>query len=281
MTDERITSHTLSRRSALIALGAASLSAAAVPAYAATPDAPVEKTLYLAGDSTAAQKHQDVRPEAGWGMGLPYYLTPLLAVSNHAVSGRSSKSFVDEGRLAAILAEIKAGDILLIQFGHNDQKAEDPKRYTEPWTTYQDYLRQYVDGARQKGAVPVLATPVERRRFDRAGNAYTSHGDYPAAMRALAAEKGVPLLDLQAHTLALWQQLGPEETKKYFLYTDAGLRDNTHFQTKGAAAIARIAVQELGSTSVIEARHSRRLDEVIPESWFTWPEGTTPPPAPL
>lgn len=272
----------MSRRSALVALGTASLSLAAAPAFAESSDPQADKTLYLAGDSTAAQIHQDSIPYAGWGMGLPYYVTPRLAVSNHAMSGRSSKSFIDEGRLAAILGVIKAGDILLTQFGHNDQKAEDPKRYTEPWTTYKDHLRQYVDGARSKGAVPVLATSAERRRFDRAGNAYSSHGEYPAAMRSLAGELGVPLIDVQASTLALWQQLGPEETKKYFMYREDGTtKDNTHFQPRGAAAIAQMVAQGLSSLNVLEHGYTRRLDEVTPVSWFRWPAGSTPPPAPL
>lgn len=272
---------TFSRRSALIALGTVSLSAVALPAFAESTDPQADKTLYLAGDSTAAQVHQDSIPYAGWGMGLPYYVTPRLAVSNHAMSGRSSKSFIDEGRLASILAVIKAGDILVTQFGHNDQKAEDPKRYTEPWTTYKDHLRQYVDGARSKGAIPVLATSAERRRFDKAGNAYTSHGDYPAAMRSLAEEMGVPLIDVQAQSLALWQQLGPEETKNYFVYTDTGIRDNTHFQPRGAAAIAQIVAQGLSSLNVLEEGYTRRLDEVTPVSWFSWPAGSTPGPAPV
>ena len=145
----------------------------------------------------------------------------------------------------------------------------------------QDHLRLYIDGTRSKGAVPVLATPAERRRFDKAGNAYTSHGDYPAAMRALAAEKGVSLIDVQAQTLALWQQLDPEESKKYFLYTEDGRRDNTHFNTPGAAAIARMVIQGLLDTCVLDPGHVRRLDEVIPSSWFSWPAGTTPGPVPV
>ncbi|MFC7846943.1 rhamnogalacturonan acetylesterase [Arthrobacter sp. NPDC057388] len=270
----------ISRRTALIALGAASLSVAAAPAYAESLAHPVDRTFYIAGDSTSCQKHEDVAPETGWGMGMPFFLNPRVRTDNRALSGRSSKSFIDEGHLEAILADIKSGDILLVQFGHNDQKLEDPKRYTEPWTTYQDHLRLYVDGARSRGAVPVLATPAERRRFERSGNAYSSHGDYPAAMRALAAEKGVPLIDVQAQTLALWQQLGPEETKKYFLYV-GDRRDNTHFNTPGAAAIAKIISRGLLDTSVLEPGHLRRLDEEIDTSWFRWPAGITPPPAPL
>jgi lysophospholipase L1-like esterase len=99
------------------------------------------RTLHIAGDSTAAQKYSDAAPETGWGMALPFFLRKDLEVANHAVNGRSSKSFVDEGRLDAVLAAIRPGDLLLIQFAHNDEKDEDPTRYTEPWTTYQDYRR--------------------------------------------------------------------------------------------------------------------------------------------
>lgn len=227
------------------------------------------RTVFIAGDSTAAQKYSDAAPETGWGMALPFFLRKGLAVSNHAVNGRSSKSFVDEGRLDVILGAIRPGDFLLIQFAHNDEKAADPLRYTEPWTTYQDYLRLYVEGARSRGARPVLATAVERRRFDAQGNAQPSHGDYPAAMRALAEEEQVALLDIQALSLALWQSLGVEETKKYFNWT-ATEQDNTHFNPPGAIEVARLVARELLRTRVLGPRDLRRLDEAIPESWITW-----------
>ncbi|NEB01388.1 rhamnogalacturonan acetylesterase [Streptomyces sp. SID13726] len=228
------------------------------------------RTLYIAGDSTAAQKYSDAAPETGWGMAVPFFLHKDLAVANHAVNGRSSKSFVDEGRLDAILGLIKPGDLLLVQFAHNDEKAEDPTRYTEPWSTYQDYLRLYIDGARAKGARPVLATSVERRRFDASGNAVPTHGEYPAAMRALAREEGVALLDIQALSLALWQKLGVEETKRYFNWT-ATEQDNTHFNPPGAIAVARLVAGELVHRRVLGPRDVRRLDAEIPESWITWP----------
>ncbi|MGX1269192.1 rhamnogalacturonan acetylesterase [Streptomyces phaeoluteigriseus] len=231
------------------------------------------RTLYIAGDSTAAQKFADAAPETGWGMALPFFLHKDRPVANHAVNGRSSKSFVDEGRLDVVLASIRPGDLLLVQFAHNDEKTTDPTRYTEPWTTYQDCLRLYVDGARSRGARPVLLTPVERRRFDAGGNALPSHGDYPAAMRALAAEEGVALLDLQALSLELWQKLGVEETKKYFNWTGTE-QDNTHFNPPGAIALARIVAAELLRRGVLPARDVRRLDTQIPESWITWPPVT-------
>ncbi len=232
------------------------------------------RTLHIAGDSTAAPKYADAAPETGWGMALPFFLRKGLGVANHAVNGRSSKSFVDEGRLDAVLDAIRPGDFLLVQFAHNDEKKEDPARYTEPWTTYQEHLRLYVDGARARGARPVLATPVERRRCDAAGTALPSHGEYPAAMRALAREEGVALLDVQALSLALWQRLGTEGTKAYFNWT-ATEQDNTHFNPPGAIAVARLVARELLRTRVLAHRDVRRLDEEIPGSWIDWPEPAT------
>lgn len=231
------------------------------------------RTLYIAGDSTAAQKYADAAPETGWGMALPFLLHRDRPVANHAVNGRSSKSFVDEGRLDVILGAIQPGDFLLIQFAHNDEKSADPTRYTEPWTTYQDYLRLYIDGARARGARPVLATSVERRKFDADGNAVPTHGDYPAAMRALAEEERVALLDIQALSLALWQKLGVEETKTYFNWT-ATEQDNTHFNPPGAIAVARLVAGELLHRRVLAPQDVRRLDAEIPESWITWPPAT-------
>ncbi|MFD5158961.1 rhamnogalacturonan acetylesterase [Streptomyces hawaiiensis] len=260
----------LSRRQVAVAAAAVPLAFDATgTAHAGSRRTP---TLYIAGDSTAAQKYKDAAPETGWGMAIPFFLRSSgIAVSNHAVNGRSSKSFVDEGRLKAILSAIRPGDFLLIQFAHNDEKAEDPTRYTEPWTTYQQYLRMYLDGARARGARPVLATSVERRRFDAAGKALPTHGEYPAAMRALAAEERVTLLDVQELSLALWQRIGVEETKKYFNWTVTE-QDNTHFNPPGAIEAARLVARELLRTRVLGPRDVRRLDGRIPESWITWPE---------
>lgn len=256
----------------IAALAAVPLSLAAT-GTAQAADRRRTRTLYIAGDSTAAQKYADAAPETGWGMALPFFLHKDRPVANHAVNGRSSKSFVDEGRLDVILDEIESGDFLIIQFGHNDAKREDPARYTEPWSTYQDHLRLYIDGARSRGALPVLATSVERRRFDADGNARPTHGDYPAAMRALAERERVALLDIQALSIALWQELGVEETKKYFNWTETE-QDNTHFNPPGAIEVARLVARELLRTRVLGPRDLRRLDEAIPESWITWPETT-------
>ncbi|MET9892966.1 rhamnogalacturonan acetylesterase [Streptomyces sp. NPDC006465] len=260
----------LTRRQVTSAAVAAFPLAVAATAPASARPSRRPRTVHIAGDSTAAQKYADAAPETGWGMALPFFLGQDIAVANHAVNGRSSKSFIDEGRLGAILEVIRPGDLLLVQFGHNDEKTADPTRYTEPWTTYQDCLRQYLDGARAKGARPVLATPVERRKFDADGNAVPTHGDYPVSMRALAADEHVALLDIQALSITLWQRLGVEETKKYFNWTTTE-QDNTHFNPPGAIAVARLVAAGLLHRRVLAPRDVRRLDAEIPESWITWP----------
>ncbi|OKK08544.1 rhamnogalacturonan acetylesterase [Streptomyces sp. CB03234] len=265
----------LSRRRTVAALAAA---LPLVPSGTATAR-PRTRTVWIAGDSTAAQKYADAAPETGWGMALPFFLASRLAVANHAMNGRSSKSFVDEGRLDALLGGVRPGDLLLVQFGHNDQKASDPARYTEPWTTYQEHLLRYVAGARERGALPVLLTSVERRRFDAGGSAVPTHGEYPAAMRALAEEEGVPLVDVQAASLAEWQRLGPEPSKAYFNwlapgespnYPD-GEQDNTHFRPRGAIEVARLVAGGLRERGVLAARDVRRLEEPVPAAWISWP----------
>lgn len=262
---------TLTRRQAVTAGTGLALALAAAPAAAAPRRTRRMRTLYIAGDSTAAQKYAAAAPETGWGMALHFFLHEDVMVANHAVNGRSTKSFIDEGGLTAILDVIRPGDLLLIQFGHNDQKVNDPTRYTEPWTSYQDNLRRYIDGARERGALPLLATSVERRRFDAGGTALRTHGEYPAAMRELAREEGIGLLDVQELSLALWQKLGPETTKTYFNWT-ATEQDNTHFNPPGAIAVARMVATGLLHTRALAPGDTRRTDEEVPARWITWPE---------
>lgn len=266
---------TLGRREAVAAGAGMVLALAAGPAAARTEDAVGSsprrpRTLFIAGDSTAAQKYADAAPETGWGMALPFFLHRETTVSNHAVNGRSTKSFLDEGRLDPITAALRPGDVLLVQFGHNDSKSTDPARYAAPWGAYQDNLRVFVEAARSRGALPVIATSVERRRFDAAGTAQRSLGDYPAAARAVAAASGTPLLDIEALSLELWQRLGPEATKTYFNWT-ATEQDNTHFNPPGAIEVARLVARELLRTRVLAPRETRRLDDDIPTDRITWP----------
>ncbi|XEC95186.1 rhamnogalacturonan acetylesterase [Paenibacillus tarimensis] len=209
-------------------------------------------TLFLAGDSTVTDQPEDGFPYGGWGQMLSLYLKHDIVVSNHAESGRSSKSFIDEGRLDVIVSEMKPNDFLFIQFGHNDQKP-DEERHTDPLTTYPQYLKRYIDVAREKGAFPVLITSVHRRFFDEEGKISNTHGEYLDAVRRLAADEGVPLIDLAEKSKELFEALGEEGTKTIFLWGSPGefmnfsegIQDNTHFQEQGAVRIAKLVAEEI------------------------------------
>jgi lysophospholipase L1-like esterase len=236
-------------------------------------------TIYVAGDSTASIYDSTLAPRTGWGQALPVFTGPAVTVQDAALSGASSKSFADLGLLDTILSTISPGDYLLISFGHNDEKT-DAARHTDPYTTYQSYLRRYLDGARQHGAHPVLVTPVERRRFDTAGHALLSHGEYPEAMRQLGAAEGVPVIDLTTSSRARWEALGPEGTKAEFLWLNPaqnpnypdGVQDNTHFQAHGAIEVARLIAQDLCRQRILPPGSLTGLHRTtIPDSAITWP----------
>jgi DNA sulfur modification protein DndE len=208
--------------------------------------------IFMVGDSTMADKPPDL-PEFGWGQALPRFFTDPAMIHNHAVNGRSSKSFIDEGRWQKVLDELMPGDFVIIQFSHNDEKNEDPKRYTDPATTFPENLRRFVREARAKGAFPILATPVCRRKFDAAGKLVNTHGAYPDALRAVAMAEKVPLLDLQAATAAWLEHEGNESSKKFFMWIEPGKypklpkgsQDDTHFVELGAAHVASLAVEQM------------------------------------
>lgn len=154
--------------------------------------------IFIAGDSTAAEYGAERAPQAGWGQMLQEWFDPAQwQVRNHAKGGRSTRSFIAEGRLDAIAKDIQAGDVLLIQFGHNDAKHEDPTRYTDPQGDYQQFLRSYIAAARDKGATPILITPAARLLYD-FGALLDTHGRYTLAMQQLAAQEHVGLIDLNA-----------------------------------------------------------------------------------
>jgi lysophospholipase L1-like esterase len=268
------------RRAFLTGAGAIGALTVAAPAYlTGSASAAATVKIFVTGDSTASTYAKSSAPRAGWGQALPVFLTSAAAVVNHARSGASSKSFVDSGLLTPVLNAITTGDILIISFGHNDEKTDDPARYTDPATTYKTYLSRFVDGARAKGAIPVLVTPVERRRFSSAGQAVTSHGAYPGAMRELAASKGCPLIDLSASSLTLWNALGVEGTKNCFLFLDPGespnypdgVQDNTHFQAHGAIEVARLVGTATKNQKILPATDFQRLTTAnIPDSLIVW-----------
>ncbi|MDQ0687981.1 lysophospholipase L1-like esterase [Streptomyces achromogenes] len=277
-TGHRVTSRRLVLRVALAGIVAAS-SITALAGEAAAASAAATVHVHVAGDSTASTYVSSKAPRAGWGQALPVFLTSGVEVVNEAQSGASSKSFVDTGRLDRILAVIKRGDLLLVSFGHNDEKSDDPSRYTEPSTTYKQYLSRYIDRSRAKGAIPVLVTPVERRHFNSAGVISPSHGAYPAAMRQLAAAKGVPLIDLTASSTGLWNRAGVEGTKKHFMILPAGQypnypngsQDNTHFQALGAIEVARLVAAAMRNQGILPAADFRRLTDPVPAGAIVWP----------
>jgi lysophospholipase L1-like esterase len=202
--------------------------------------APKVTTVFLAGDSTVTD--QPTEPAASWGQMLPRFLGAKVAVANHAESGETLKSFLSELRLAKILSQIRPGDYLFIQFGHNDEKQQWPQTYVAADTTYRAYLRAYIAEARLRGATPVLVTSMQRRTFDDAGRIRNTHGSYPDAVRTVAREENVALIDLDRMSVAFYEALGPAVAPQAF---SQGGRDSTHHSNYGAYELAKCVVQGL------------------------------------
>jgi lysophospholipase L1-like esterase len=211
--------------------------------------APMLPTLFLAGDSTVTDQPSAGYPYTGWGQTIGKFLNAKIAVDNHARSGRSSRSFIVEDRLNRIWKLIKAGDVLVIQFAHNDEKEDE--RGTEAYSTYKEFLTRYIEGARERGALPVLVSAMQRRFFEEDGSIKDTHGDYIPAMEELARELEVPYINLAAKSRALLEQVGDEPSKELFMWTAPGeyaglpdgTTDNTHFSEKGAIAIAGLVAE--------------------------------------
>ncbi|MEJ7691506.1 rhamnogalacturonan acetylesterase [Daejeonella sp.] len=222
-------------------------------------------TIFSIGDSTMADYNierlstefeGDNYPLRGWMMMMPQFFNDHVTIHNSAASGRSSKSFRTQGFWKKVIEKIKPGDYVFIQFGHNDAKI-DSLRYTEPRTSFRQNIINYVNEAKTKGAFPVLFTSVVRRNFDSNGSLVDTHGEYVTVIRDLAREMQIPLVDLNKKSAELVQKLGPEESKKLYLWIEPGLfkklpegkKDDTHFSIFGATKIAQLATQsfqELG-----------------------------------
>ncbi len=222
-------------------------------------------SIYLIGDSTMADKPIIDNPERGWGQMFPLFFDENTTVENRARNGRSTKSFIDEGRWADVDEKLKPGDYVFIQFGHNDEKIADTTRYAAPHTTFKNNLIYMVNQSREKGAIPVLLTPVQRRKFDDAGRLVDTHGDYPAVVREVAMEKRVSLIDLTKESTELFDRLGPENTKSMFMWIPSGVfaslpdgkEDNTHFTEFGAIEIARLVSDALKRSTMSLSTHLR------------------------
>lgn len=205
------------------------------------------KTLFIAGDSTVTD--QDLEPWASWGQFFPNYLTTDVVVANYACSGLALSSFKSGNRLEKILHLMQPGDYLFIEFGHNDEKAKGEGKGA--WGQYTTLLKEYVGRAREKGGIPVLITPTQRRRFNDNGTLIPTHGEFPDAMRKVAQELKVPLIDVTNMTTAMYESWGDELSKKAFVFypentfpgQTKALADNTHFGSFGANEVAKCVVQ--------------------------------------
>ena len=192
--------------------------------------------IVLVGDST-------VTDDSGWGAGFRKLVTGAAEVVNTAANGRSSKSFIDEGRWKEALA--KRGNYYLIQFGHNDEPGKGPERETDPKTTYRANMARYVDEARAIGAKAVLVTSLVRRIYNEDGTIRTTQTPYVEAVRALAVEKSVPLVDLHAITNADAEHAGDEVWADLSPRDDKGQVDRTHLNAKGSEVVAQLLVDAL------------------------------------
>ncbi|MBQ6081755.1 MAG: pectin esterase [Bacteroidales bacterium] len=220
-------------------------------------------TVHLMGDSTMAEKDlSGGNPERGWGMMFQNFLDDSIKVINYAQNGRSTKSFIDRGLWDKVKANLKPGDWLFIQFGHNDAKESDPERYAAPFGAYQDNLRLFVRTAKSMGATPVLLTPVARRWFKENGLDRNCHTDYPAAMAQVASEENVPLLDITTATLDWLEGLGDEASRQYFMIS-TGKDDNTHTVASGARKVTEIICEKIKGQLPELAGHLRRYDIVV------------------
>lgn len=214
--------------------------------------------IFWAGDSTVQTNDYTTYPQTGIGQVFSLFIKNAIQVENHAKNGRSTKSFIEEGRLRAIEERLIEGDFLFIQFGHNDEKQEDPSRYTDPFTSFTDNLKLFIEAAERCGARPVLITPLERRCFaDDRHLGMGAHSDYVAAMKQVSEQRRVPLVDLYSMSRAELKRVGKQDSRRWFMNFDKGeyknypegLDDNTHLRYEGAVSFGSLiarGLKELG-----------------------------------
>lgn len=253
-------------------------------------------TIFMVGDSTMADKSlKGNNPERGWGMMLQGFFTENVTVDNYAVNGRSTKSFINEGRWDAVLKKIRKGDYVFIEFGHNDEKTNETL-YTEPGTTFDENLRRFVRETREKGGIPVLFNSIVRRNFPPNGKTFANateardflsasgghyaqegdvlvdtHGAYLESPKKVAAEMNVPFIDLNRLTREMVARYGREGSKKIWQHIPAGVyeacpngrTDNTHLCVYGARIVAGIAIDAVAKQIPEIARYVRHYDYVV------------------
>ena len=244
-------------------------------------------TVFMIGDSTMANKSiTGGKPERGWGHVLGGFFTEDIIVDNHAVNGRSSKSFIDEGRWDKVLSRVKPGDYVVIQFGHNDERPK-ADRHTDPGTTFDANLERFVNESRERGATPILMNAIVRRNFlapcDQPGHIvasdnqvegdtlYDTHGAYLDSPRNVAKKLNVPFVDANKITHELVQGLGREESKKLYMWVEPntvpavpkGSVDNTHLNVYGARVVAGLLVDAMAEAVPALAPYVRHYDFVV------------------
>ena len=210
--------------------------------------------VFWAGDSTSATNKFATYPQTGIAQAFDRYTRTDVVIYNHAVNGRSTKSFIDEGRLATIYNEITEGDFLFIQFGHNDEKIKDPLRYTDPHGEFITNLGKSINVARNKKAYPLLITPVERRLFDENGSLKPSeHTEYVKGVKEAGEKFNVPVVDLFTKSREFLEKTGDEASKKYYMnlakgevsWAPGGKLDNSHLRYEGALLYAGMIANEV------------------------------------
>jgi lysophospholipase L1-like esterase len=224
--------------------------------------------VFIAGDSTAANKEVRAYPETGWGMPFSYFFDSTVTVDNRAKNGRSTRTFISEGFWQKLINDVREGDYVFIQFGHNDESKEKTDRYTTP-DEYKANLAHFIIETREKKATPVLMTPVSRRQFDSTGKVRETHKVYSALVREVAKEFNVSFIDLDEKSRALYQEFGVEKSKLLFLQLEpgehpnypAGKTDNTHFNELGARKIGQLV---LGGIRELKLELAGRIRPPLP-----------------
>jgi lysophospholipase L1-like esterase len=207
--------------------------------------------VWLIGDSTCAKKEVKAFPETGWGVPFTYFFDSTVSVDNRALNGRSTKSFISEKRWQPVVDSLQEGDYVLIQFGHNDE-VQTKASATKP-DEFKNYLVRYVTETRRKKSIPILITPVARRKFDSTGNIVETHKEYSELVRTVARQQKVPLIELDQKSQQVLQEAGVETSKLYFNHLQPnqhpnypeGRQDDTHFNELGARRMAELVLAEI------------------------------------
>lgn len=211
-------------------------------------------TIWLIGDSTVCDQPLDRAPVTGWGTPFSHYIDTTATVVNKARGGRSTRTFISEGRWKEVIDNMKKGDFLLIQFGHNDE-AKEPQ-YADRYTSVPDYkknLKMFIAETRAKGGTPILISPVTRMRFNSDGVPQETHVEYTRAVKETGLEASASVIDLDGMSLKLLRELGPDKSQFLYMYVDSlqnphypkGRQDWTHFNEYGARRMAELVLNEI------------------------------------